>query len=401
LKVLIVGSGGREHALANQVYKSITSNLKRYGIKDFKPSKQIFVTPGNGGTAYKYQNLDVLLYAPFTELINLIFDKKITLVIVGAENYLALGIVDCLEAAGILVFGPKKSAARLESSKIFAKEIMDKAKVPNARFEVFTDYEKAKIFLNNNKGHWVLKADGLCAGKGVIIPQNKEEALLALKEYFIKKSFGDAGEKLIIEEFLVGKEASILAFCDGHTVCCLPAAQDYKKKFDGDKGPNTGGMGVYSPLAFFNDGDDIKVLEFNVRFGDPECQCVLPHLKSNFLDIVLDCIKGKLDTVPFEVDFKAACTVVMASGGYPGSYENGKKITGLENIKNKYNLVFHAGTKLIEKNYYTNGGRVLSVSSFAKKKDYPLEKVVKNCYQEIKKINFENCFFRKDIGQKE
>lgn len=427
MNFLIIGSGGREHALAAQIRKSIS-----FQSPSSKEGK-IFVTPGNGGTASCYQNLDVELHPPFDRLIEIIKQHDIGLVIVGPEDYLSMGIVDYLENAGIKAFGPSQDASQLESSKSFAKEVMNSAGIPTARFQVFSDLQSAKNFLQESEGRWVLKADGLCAGKGVIIPETKEDAIRALDDYFISKKFGSAGKKIVIEEFIKGQEASVLAFSDGKRVRCLPVSQDHKRIFDNDQGPNTGGMGVYSPVPFIKpvhqeivekkfllptlqemekrgmpfkgilyaglmiDGDEVKVVEFNVRFGDPECQCVLSLLDCDFKEVILACIDGCLDRVDFKIKKKSSCTVVMVSGGYPDKYEINKEITGLEKIDNSY-LTFHAGTNFSGGKFYTNGGRVLSVTAIG---DYQsLKEVISNCYRQIAKIDFKNAYFRKDIGSK-
>ena len=355
MNILVLGAGGREHCLAKQISQSKNVN-------------SIFVAPGNGGTAQDFINLQIDLTPPFTDLIKVVAEKSIDWVIVGPEKYLLDGVIDILSAKQIKCFGVSQSCAELEGSKRFAKEVMYLAKIPTADYRVFTDYENALAYVQKKEPPYVFKADGLCAGKGVILADTRAEALESLKLYFIEKKFGVAGETLLIEEKLTGLEASILAFCDGETVKILPASQDHKRIGEGDTGLNTGGMGVFSPLPFLEakhlkwienkillpvlqamkkrgtpykgilyaglmiDGDDIKVIEFNVRFGDPECQCVLPLLKTDLLAIIEACYEGRLKEIDFEIKKEAACTVVMSSGGYPEKYETGNPISGLKRI---------------------------------------------------------------------
>lgn len=416
--VMIIGNGGREHAIADKI--SFSSNVN-----------EIFVFPGNGGTEIYFKNA-ILKGKDFRlDLLNFIKKNNIEFVVIGPEQYLVDGIIDFLEENNIKNFGPNSYCANLEGSKVFAKEVMKKSNVPTADFKVFTDYEKAKQFIENSNEDYVLKADGLCAGKGVIIPKNKGEAIAALKEFFIDKKFGKAGEKVLLEKKIFGEEASILAFCDGENIRLLPPSQDHKRIGEGDTGLNTGGMGAYSPLPFLNDEHlefieknifkpvilemkqrghkykgilyaglmvnkgEINVIEFNVRFGDPECQCVLPLLDSDLLEVMIACYEGNLDKVNFSIKKLSACTVVLASGGYPQSYEVGKSITGLEKFRDN-ELIYHAGTQKKDEKILTSGGRVLSITSLSQN----LENSIKNIYGKIENIKFEGCYFRRDIGKK-
>lgn len=416
MNVLILGSGGREHAIAHAVLKSSRLN-------------KLFFAPGNGGTCALGETLDVDLSAPFIELIDACKKHNIDLVVVGPEAYLIDGVVDALEVHGIKAFGPSKDAARLEGSKAFAKEIMNKAGVKTAAHGVFTNKESASDFLKKQTAPFVLKADGIAAGKGVMLLDSLEEALEALDDYFVKKAFGSSGETLVIESFLKGYETSILAFCDGHQVRMLKPSQDHKRIFDGDRGPNTGGMGVYTPVKDFKpehlkkveqdvllptlremknrgvkykgvlyaglmiDGDDIQVVEYNCRFGDPEAQCVLPLLESDILDIMEACVEEKLEQVDFELHDSASVTVVMASGGYPSAYKKDLPIHGLENVQAQ---VCHAGTRLEAGELLSAGGRVLAVSA----QGDSLKTTIDEVYREVEKIQFQDCYYRKDIGKK-
>ena len=423
-KVLVLGEGGREHAIAKQL--SLSPQVK-----------DIYVSPGNGGTAMKYINIDLKIINPFDSVIDFIKNHHIDLTVVGPEAYLVDGVVDAIEKAGYKVFGPSQKAAKLEGSKQFAKEIMFENAVPTSDYKVFTSKSSAEEHIYNSLPPYVLKADGLAAGKGVIIVESQKEAIDALKKYFDDKSFGEAGTTLIIESFLKGQEASILAFSDGNSVKCLKPSQDYKRAFDGDKGPNTGGMGAYTPVKILNkkhlqfveehillpiikgmkkrgipyrgilyaglmiEEDEINVVEFNCRFGDPETQCVLPLLQSDLFDIFMSCINGNLNKIDFVMNEQASVTVVMASQGYPGDHQKNKKITGLQAVKEV--TVFHAGTVLSKQSknqttedILTQGGRVLAVTAL----DKNLHLAISKSYQELKKIKFDGAWSRKDIGQK-
>ena len=428
LNTLVIGSGGREHALA---FKLKTSpSVEKVFISPGNGGTSVEYSPGNGGAQLEYSNVDLKFEPPFKKAIRFLKKEKIDLVVLGSEHYLSMGLVDLLTKEGFNTFGPTKEASQLETSKEFAKGIMEEAGVPTARYVVFTDIASARRHIEERQSRFVLKADGLCAGKGVVIPENKEEAIKALDDYFVKKKFGPEGEKILIEDFVEGEEVSVLAFSDGKNVQLLPPSQDYKRIYDQDRGPNTGGMGNYTPVKFLNEksleiikkeiylpvlrvmekngypfkgilyaglivkGDDIKVLEFNARFGDPECQCVLPLLSSDLAEICLACIKGDLTKVDFQLKEHCACTVVLSSKGYPASYEINKPISGLNSI-NK-GLIFHAGTKISDGELVTNGGRVLSISCY----DRTLKNAIEKCYEQVNKIHYDNIYYRTDIGRK-
>ena len=427
MRILVLGSGGREHAL---VKKIASSDL----------SKEIYICPGNGGTARveKTQNIHLQITSPYGEgeILRFARDKKIDLVVVGTEEPLVGGISDILTEAGIKVFGPSKKAAWLEGSKHYAKEIMEKAQVKTAPYRVFTAIEQAqaKDYICENEKARVLKADGLCAGKGVIVAATQVEALDALSIYFETNRFGKAADKILIEDLVTGEEASVIAFTDGHSLKVLPPSQDHKRLLENDQGPNTGGMGVYAPVNFLTDKhldfiqedilkpiidtlraegivykgmlyaglmvglNDINVLEFNVRFGDPECQCVLPLLENDVLEIMMACVEERLDEIDLKVKDQCACTVVMASRGYPNSYEIGKIISGVESIREVTGQleIFEAGTKQQGNHLVTNGGRVLALTSL----DNHLAAARELVYENIKKISFAGSYYRKDIGNK-
>ena len=417
MKTLVIGSGGREHALA----WALSQNPKR---------EAVFVSPGNGGTESEFRNVPLDLSPPYKSLVSFVRKEGIGLVVVGPEIYLVEGMVDVLEKEGITVFGPRQAAARIEGSKSFAKEIMEENNVPTAGYRIFTELESACEYLDQISPPYVLKADGLAAGKGVAICETREEALKTLEAYLVKRRFGEAGGTLLIESFLSGWETSILAFTDGTSVRLLPAAQDHKRALDGDRGPNTGGMGAYASVRSLEsthletierdillptlrgmkrkgmvyrgvlyaglmiDGEDIRVVEFNCRLGDPEAQCVLPLLRSDLGEILLACAHGKLDRVPFEISNRAACTVVLASGGYPGSYSTGLEISGLDQVEDV--LVFHAGTRRHEGKFHTSGGRVLAITAIRDS----LDKAVEHAYSEADKIHYKKRYYRKDIGRR-
>lgn len=421
MKVLVVGSGGREHALS---WKIAQSNLV----------EKVFVAPGNAGTALeeKCENLDINTN-DFDSLISFAKNDKIDLTVVGPEDPLAKGIVDEFEKNGLKIFGPKKEAAMVEASKAFAKEIMFSAGIPTAEYKEFSEFDAAKKYIEEKGAPIVVKADGLAAGKGVTVAKTVEEAISALKEIFIDKVFGKSGEKVVIEEFLEGEEASYLAFTDGKHVLPLVSSQDHKPVYDNDEGPNTGGMGAYSPAPVVTDEifrftteniakplinelnrrgvvykgivyaglmitkDGPKVLEFNCRLGDPETQPVLYKMKSDIVPIILSAIDGNLSDVNVEWYDDATICVVLASGGYPKSYKKGYEITGIEDAEKLENIkVFHAGTKLENSKILTNGGRVLGVTCRAK----DLKTAIDNVYKAVEKINFKDMHYRKDIGAK-
>ncbi len=420
MKCLIIGSGGREHALA-------------WKIRESKEVKELYVAPGNGGIS----EIASLVPIPATEINSLLSfarSKDIDLTVVGPEAPLALGIVDRFEEAGLPIFGPNKRAALLESSKVFAKEMMRKYNVPTASFEVFDDFKKSIEYVKDKGVPIVIKVDGLASGKGVFVCQKEEEeAISALRKIFLEKAFGKSGEKVIIEECLFGEETSIISLVSGEQFLILAPSQDHKRVYDGDKGPNTGGMGAFSPTPLIDrnslqvikeriiipvingmikDGivykgvlyvgiilteDGPKVLEFNVRFGDPETQAVFPRLKSELLPVLSATISGELSKVSLSWKEEKAVCVVMVSGGYPGKYEKGKEITGLKEISRMGNLiVFHAGTEKRENKFFTSGGRVLGITGLGKDFSSAMERA----YEGTEKIKFSDAYYRKDIGQK-
>ncbi len=418
MRVMVVGGGAREHTL---VWKLSLS----------KKVKQIYVAPGNAGTAQIAANLDISP-ANLDALTRAAKDNKIDLVMVGPEAPLAAGIVNKLQSLGIPAFGPTREAALIESSKVFAKRLMHKYGIPCAKDAVFTSFKEAEAYVKKQPIPVVIKADGLAAGKGAIVAESMDEALKALSDIMEKRVFGDAGNQVLVEECLVGRETSLLAFTDGVTVVPLVTARDYKRAHDYDKGQNTGGMGCYSPSKFLDKessnkaiktivepvvkamaqeekpykgvlyaglmltADGPKVLEFNARFGDPETQVQLPLLKSDLVDIMMAVVDGKLAKAKVEWDNGACVGVVMASGGYPGSYKQGFPITGLDKIDSDI-LVFHAGTKLDGGKVCTAGGRVLTVVSTGKTIAEAREEV----YLNLPRISFENCHYRKDIAAEE
>ena len=417
MNILVVGGGAREHTLAWKLAQS-------------PQASQIYAAPGNAGTAQIADNLNVKA-EDTEELAKAAREKGIDLVLVGPEAPLARGIVDHFQTIGIPIFGPTRSAAEIESSKVFARELMQKHGIPCARGTSFSDYAEAKAYLEQQTPPLVVKADGLAAGKGVTVADSIPQALDALHNIMEAKAFGDAGNRVIIEERLVGREMSSLAFTDGKTVIPMVSACDYKAVFDNNQGPNTGGMGSFSPpyfatpelyqrvtetilkpavAAMAQEGiayksvlygglmatqDGPKVLEFNARFGDPETQVMLPLLKTDLVDIILAVINGSLDQIKIAWSGDACVGVVMASGGYPGSYKTGLPITGLDTLDREI-LVFQAGTKLEPERgqVVTSGGRVLTVVATGETLAEAREKV----YNNITRIRFEGCHYRKDIA---
>lgn len=419
MKVLIVGSGGREHAIAMSVAKS--SRVEK-----------IYCAPGNGGIGQLAECVPIGAME-FEKLADFAEEQNIDFTIIGMDDPLVGGVVDVFEARGLKVFGPRKNAAILEGSKAFSKDLMKKYKIPTAAYEVFDDAKKALEYLENAKMPIVLKADGLALGKGVLICNTLQEAKAGVKEIMEDKKFGDAGKHMVIEEYMTGREVSVLSFVDGKTIKIMSSAQDHKRAGDGDTGLNTGGMGTFSPSPFYTKEVDAfckahiyqktvdamaaegrpfcgviffglmlteegpKVLEYNARFGDPEAQVVLPRMKNDIIDVMEACVEGTLDTVDLQFEDNAAVCVVLASQGYPVSYEKGKKITGEEIFKGKEGYYcFHAGTKLNEAGeMVTNGGRVLGIT--AKGRD--LKEARKNAYDATEWISFENKYMRHDIGK--
>ncbi len=422
MKVLVLGSGGREHAL---VWK----------LKQSPKVTEIFCAPGNAGINQIVKEVQIKA-DDVNALIAFAKENKIDFTIVGPETSLAAGVVDEFSKNKLKIFGPVKSAARLEHSKIFAKEFMKKYNIPSAKFETFSVKDNKKIyeFLNNSNYPIVIKADGLAAGKGVVICGNREEADATIAEFFSNRIFGEAGENIVIEEFLIGNEVSVFAICDGVNYVVLPASQDHKRIGDGETGKNTGGMGSFAPAEkavnyevmerikkriiepvlknmksegsefkgclycglMIDDKGDPFVIEFNTRLGDPETQVVLPLIKSDFLELLIASEEGTLDKYRFESGIEYYNCIVLASGGYPDKYETGKEITGLDKISNDC-IVFHAGTKDIGGKIFSSGGRVLNVVG---KSNKDLKSAIDVSYRNAEIINFENKYFRKDIGQK-
>ena len=417
MKVLIVGSGGREHAL---VWK----------IKQSPRVEEIFVASGNGGTTEIAKNIDIK-DDDVKGLVDFAVKNKIDLTIVGPEVPLTLGIVDEFETKKLRIFGPNKVAAKLEGSKAWAKELIQRHGIPCAKSETFANYSEALRHLDDISLPIVLKADGLASGKGVLICKTRKEAKDGIKKIMVEKEFGVSGDKLVVEEFLEGQEVSVLAFTDGKTICPMVPVCDYKRALDNNEGPNTGGMGVYSPPAFYTKeleqeifekvlkptlevlrqegvgykgvlyaglmltAEGPKVLEYNCRFGDPETEVILPRLKTDIIDILEAIIDEKLGEVNIDWNNNSCVGVVLASGGYPGQYKTGVQINGLGQINNA--IVFHAGTRVEEGKILTAGGRVLCVVSEGKNIKEAWEKV----YNEVGKINFEGMHFRSDIGLRE
>lgn len=418
MNILVIGSGGREHTIVWSLNKSD------------KVSK-LYCAPGNAGIAQIAECVPIGVFQ-FDELVSFAQEASIDLVFVGPDDPLAQGIVDAFEAAGIPAFGPNKAAAEIEGSKIFMKDLLKKYNIPTAKYETFTDFESARSYLKAQEVPIVIKADGLAAGKGVTVAATLEEAEEALRSIMVDKVFGDAGNQVVIEEFLAGQEMSILAFVDGETVKPMVPAQDHKPIFDGDKGPNTGGMGTYTPLphidqaiideaitniiiptakAMVSEGrpfrgvlfaglmitkDGAKTIEFNARMGDPETQVVLPRLKTDLLEIVLAAMNGSLADLEIEWNDDAAVCVVVASEGYPANYPKGKVITGLDAAEAKGALVFHAGTAMQEGQFVTNGGRVLGIVGLGK----DIEAARAHAYDAVSSIHFEGMQNRSDIAIK-
>ena len=417
MRVLVIGSGGREHTLCWKIAQS-------------KLVDKVYCAPGNAGTALLAENVNIKA-DDIKALLKFAKDNRIDLTCVGPEVPLVLGIVDMFTESGLKIFGPSKGAALLEGSKIYAKEIMKKYGVPTADFKVFKDEKKAKAYVKEKGAPLVIKADGLAAGKGVTVSSSIEEAIEAIDTAMVKKAFGEAGGKILIEEAISGEEASILVISDGENNVILDSSQDHKRVFDRDQGPNTGGMGAYSPAPVVTKEifDEIieevitpvikgmqkegnpfkgvlyagvmlteygpKVLEFNVRFGDPETQAILPRMKSDLVSIMLASISGDLGGKVAKWDKRSCVSVVLASGGYPGSYEKGKVIKGLEYFDDKDDIfVFHAGTIASDGNILTNGGRVLDVVGLGKS----IKEAIDTTYLGCKKVKFENMHYRRDIG---
>jgi phosphoribosylamine---glycine ligase len=421
MNILVVGSGGREHALAWKIAQS-------------PRAERVFVAPGNAGTALDAENVDI----PATDvprLLDFARQNKINFTVIGPEAALAAGIVDAFQDAGLRAFGPSRIAAELETSKVFCKNLLRHADVPTADYRVFRDARAAVTFLKDRDDvPVVVKADGLASGKGVIVCDNREQALEAIERIALKKEFGAAGNQVIIEERLHGQEASVLALTDGHTLLTMPPCQDHKRAHDGDTGPNTGGMGAYCPTPLITDAllqrveekvlvptvhqmkrsrrpfrgvlyaglmvtaQGIEVLEYNVRFGDPECQPLLMRLKGDILDLLEATVDGRLDELPPpEWDPRPAVCVVMASEGYPGNFERGQPIRGLDEAAKLPDVkVFHAGTALRDGQAVTDGGRVLGVTALGSS----ISAAKLQAYKGVKAIRFSGAWCRKDISDK-
>ncbi len=415
MNILLIGSGGREHAIAWKVAQSPLLT-------------QLFVAPGNAGTAALGENIPLNL-ENHPAILRFCREKRIELVIIGPEAPLAAGLADDLLKTGVKVFGPSKAAARIESSKVFSKQFMSRHSIPTARYSVFQNYAAALKHLNSIDYPVVIKASGLAAGKGVIVPEDAPQAEKALHQVMVDREFGTAGEEVVIEERLSGPEVTLLAFSDGKIVRPMIPSQDHKRALDGDRGANTGGMGAYGPVpccpekvmdqlvnsalqpavdglreegtpfigvlygGFMLTKDGPRVIEFNCRFGDPETEVVLPLLESDLLEIALACAESRLDQVDVRWKERAAACVILASGGYPGKYQSGHPISGLDrDLRNT--LVFHAGTKLLDGKIVTAGGRVLCVTGWGE--DVP--QALSAAYQRTRTINFEAMHYRKDIG---
>lgn len=418
MKVLLVGGGGREHAIAQAVAKS-------------SKVEELYCVPGNAGIA-KYAKCEPIGVMEFDKIVLFAIEKKIDFVIVAPDDPLVAGLVDVLEAADIKVFGPNKKAAILEGSKAFSKDLMKKYNIPTAKYETFENADDAIAFLDQCKFPIVLKADGLALGKGVLICNDYEEAVTGVKEIMTDKKFGSAGNKMVVEEFMTGREVSVLSFCDGKTIKIMTSAQDHKRAKDGDQGLNTGGMGTFSPSPFYTEEVDAfckehiyqatvdamaaegrpfkgviffglmltedgpKVLEYNARFGDPETQVVLPRMKNDIIEVMKACVEGTLDDIELEFEDNAAVCVILASDGYPLSYEKGFEIKGLENFEGKEDyFCFHAGSKMVDGKIVTNGGRVLGVTATGAN----LLEAREKAYKATEWVDFENKYMRHDIGK--
>ena len=419
MKILVVGSGGREHTLVWKIAQS-------------PKVQKIYAAPGNAGIARHAECIPVKA-DEIKKLASFAHSKDIDLTLVGPELPLTLGIVDEFKRYGLKICGPDKNAAIIEGSKLFAKDLMKKQNVPTAAYATFNNPQEAINYLKESGTPAVIKADGLAAGKGVIPVQTMEEAEKAIDSILTKKTFGEAGNKIVIEDFLTGEEASFIVFTDGNTILPLPSSQDHKAIYDNDQGPNTGGMGAYSPAPVITgrlqqkvmdevmtpivkgmadegrqfkgilyaglmvDGEEIKVLEFNARLGDPEAQPILMRMKTDIVPVLEAIVDERLDQVTIQWDDRPAVCVVMASQGYPGSYQKGMEITGLNDVESLNSVeVFHAGTALKDNHVVTSGGRVLGVTALGN----DIEESIGNAYNAVSRIKWEGVYFRNDIGQK-
>ena len=414
MKVLVVGSGGREHAIC-------------WALRKSPKVTELYCAPGNGGIGEIAQCVDVKA-TDIPGMVAWAKENSMDFVMVAPDDPLAMGMVDAMEASGIRAFGPRANAAIIEGSKAFSKALMKKYGIPTAAYEIFTDKDAALSYVETQGAPIVVKCDGLAQGKGVVVAQTVEEAKEAVVNMMENKAFGEAGAKVVIEECMTGPEVTVLAFTDGKTIVPMPSSQDHKRAYDGDKGPNTGGMGAISPCPNYTpelakicmdtiflptvkalnaEGrtfqgviyfgmmltpDGPKVVEYNARFGDPECQAVLSLLETDLMDILEACVDGTLDQVDVKFKDAASCCLVLASGGYPVAYEKGKEITGLDHVKDA--VVFHAGTKKQDGKFLTNGGRVLGVTAVAP----TLREAVVKAYAAAGPVSFEKMHFRTDIG---
>lgn len=417
MKVLVIGGGGREHTLVWKIAQS-------------PKVSEVFCAPGNPGMKNLAQTVNISIddlkaLADFAE------KNKIDLTVVGPEAPLVEGIVDEFEKRGLKIFGPTKAAAQIEGSKVFSKNLMEKYQIPTGKYQIFEKPEDALDYINSADVPLVIKAEGLAAGKGVIVAQDRDTAKTAVKSIMIDKTFGKSGNRIIIEEYLQGPEVTVLAFCDGKVAVPMVSSRDHKRVYDGDQGPNTGGMGAVSPApaysseiaqvvektiiqktvdAMAQEGipfkgvlytglmlteEGPKVLEYNCRFGDPEAQVVIPRLKTDLVEIILAIIDGNLADVKIEWEQETAVCVVMASGGYPGHYETGKIITGIDDAIKSGALVFHAGTAIKDDNIVTAGGRVLGITAFG----IDIQNARQKAYEAVSKIHFDGMHYRKDIGK--
>ena len=418
MKILVVGGGGREHAIVTALSKS-------------KRVDKLYCVPGNAGIEELAECAPIGVME-FDKIAMYALEKQVDMVVVGPDDPLVAGLVDVLETAGLKVFGPDKKAAILEGSKAFSKDLMKKYNIPTAKYEVFEDSKNAIEFLNECSFPIVLKADGLALGKGVLICKDYDEAVAGIHEIMDDKKFGSAGNKMVIEEFMTGREVSVLSFTDGKTIKIMTSAQDHKRAKDNDEGLNTGGMGTFSPSPFYTKEvdefchkyiyqatvdamrsedrefkgiiffglmltkDGPKVLEYNARFGDPEAQVVLPRMKNDIVDVFEACIDGHLDNIDLQFEDNAAVCVILASEGYPVAYEKGKEIRGLENFKDKDGYYcFHAGSKKVDDKVVTNGGRVLGITAIGSN----LKEARKNAYAACEWVDFDNKYMRHDIGK--
>ena len=416
MKVLVIGSGGREHAIC-------------WKLKQSTKVTDLYCAPGNGGTSFHASNVDIDV-TRHKKVISFCRKNGIDLVVVGPEAPLAVGIADDLRKYGIAVFGPSYAAARLESSKIFAKELMGANNIPTAGFRVFNNIKKAREYINASDETLVVKAYGLAAGKGVVIAKTKEDAIDAAERMLVKKEFGAAGKKIIVEECLTGREVSMMVITDGETVLPLAPSQDHKRAYDGDAGPNTGGMGAFSPTPVVSKEDlkeimekiihptiealkkdkigyrgvlyagimmteeGPKALEYNVRFGDPETQVILPRIKSDFAELLMNAATGNLAGTEIEWEEEECVCVVLASEGYPGKYEKGKEITGIIDAMETQSIIFHAGTKYVGDRLVSCGGRVMNVVGLGA----DVKQAAERAYRGVSKISFEGMWCRNDIG---